>query len=111
MSKIVQISVTSFMDDPFDEQVWLYLTILKQLTVLLTSFVQVHFPTLEKLASRFGLMLVGKRRFENYFSDFKTKGRDLLLTMNSLELFPPRRGDVLKGDDVPDNYASAQVTN
>jgi hypothetical protein len=54
-------------------------------------------------------MLVGKRRFENYFSDFKTKGRDLLLTMNSLELFPPRRGDVLKGEDVPDNYASAQV--
>ncbi len=56
-------------------------------------------------------MLVGKRRFENYFSDFKTKGRDLLLTMSSLELFPPRRGDALKGDDVPDNYASAQVTS
>jgi len=32
---------------------------------------QVHFPTLEKLAEKFGLILVGKRRFENYFNQFK----------------------------------------
>ena len=72
-------------------------------------FFQVHFPTLEKLAERFGLMMVGKRRFENYFNQFKDKGKDLLLTMNSLELFPPKRGESLKGNEIPDNYITAQA--
>jgi len=70
---------------------------------------KVHLPTLQALADRYGLLLVGKRRFENYFKEFHEKGRDLLLTMNSLERFPPKRGDVLKGDDVPVNYSGAKV--
>ena len=27
----------------------------------------VHFPTLVKLAERYGLMMIGKQRFQNYF--------------------------------------------
>ena len=53
--------------------------------------------------------MVGKRRFENYFNQFKDKGKDLLLTMNSLELFPPKRGESLKGNEIPDNYVTAQA--
>ncbi len=45
----------------------------------------VHFPTLSKLADkRFGLLMVAKRRFANYFSQFSQSGMGLLGKMNAL---------------------------
>eukprot|EP00096_Caligus_rogercresseyi_P011277 TRINITY_DN4390_c0_g1_i1.p1 TRINITY_DN4390_c0_g1~~TRINITY_DN4390_c0_g1_i1.p1 ORF type:complete len:213 (-),score=62.01 TRINITY_DN4390_c0_g1_i1:105-743(-) len=53
----------------------------------------VHFPTLTKLAEKYGLILVGKRRFSSYFKEMKDKGLYLLERMKALETFwsKPRR--------------------
>ena len=52
----------------------------------------VHFPTLIKLADKFGLMLIGKQRFGNYFGQRKDQGegRKLLNKMKALETYPGR---------------------
>ena len=50
----------------------------------------VHFPTFVKLTERFGLIMVGKERFGNYFNK-KAKGDEslkLLNRMNALETYP-----------------------
>ena len=65
----------------------------------------VHFPTFVKLAERFGLMMVGKERFQNYFQK-KIKGEEnkkLLNRMNALETFPSHK---LVGDE--SQYCEAQ---
>ncbi len=72
----------------------------------------VHFPTLEKLAKKYDLVLVAKRRFGNYFKQFldKDHGRDLLSRMNALETYPAPEGKGLVGRDKADeNYASAKA--
>lgn len=53
----------------------------------------VHFPTFVKLAEKYGLMMVGKERFQNYFQKkIKTEeNRKLLNRMNALETFPSHR--------------------
>jgi len=53
----------------------------------------VHFPTLVKLAEKFGLMMIGKQRFQNYFQQRKdqVEGSKLLSRMNALETFPSQR--------------------
>ena len=50
----------------------------------------VHFPTFVKLAEKHGLLMVGKERFQNYFSKkAKTdEGLKLLNRMNALETYP-----------------------
>ena len=46
----------------------------------------VHFPTLVKLASRHGLKLVLRERFEDFFERWKDEGRSLLGKMQCLEV-------------------------
>ncbi|TRY75552.1 hypothetical protein TCAL_06387 [Tigriopus californicus] len=51
----------------------------------------VHFPTLTKLAEKYGLILVAKRRFANYFQECQKtdmEGERLLCKMKALESFP-----------------------
>jgi len=53
----------------------------------------VHFPTFVKLAEKYGLMMVGKERFQNYFQK-KVKGeehKNLLNRMNALETYPSHK--------------------
>ena len=53
----------------------------------------VHFPTFIKIAERYGLMMVGKERFQNYFQK-KVKGQEhksLLTKMNALESYPSQK--------------------
>jgi len=66
----------------------------------------VHFPTLVKLADRFGLMMIGKQRFQNYFQQRKdqAEGSKLLCKMNALETFPSQS---LVGDE--DQYDHAEA--
>ncbi len=67
----------------------------------------VHFPTLSKLAERnFGLLLIAKRRFGNYFSQFAESGRDLLNRMSALETYPAH--EQAAGSDNPDSYGHAR---
>jgi len=59
----------------------------------------VHLPTLVKLADRFGLMLIGKQRFANYFDQRKDQGegKSLMKKMRTMESYPPRNGEELVG--------------
>ena len=63
----------------------------------------VHFPTFVKLAEQYGLMMIGKERFQNYF-DKKAKGEGLKLLnrMNALETYPNRK---LVGDESQYDHA------
>lgn len=56
----------------------------------------VHFPTFVKLADKFGLMMIGKQRFQNYFTTKKDhqEGKVLLSRMNALETYPNSRPQV-----------------
>uniref|UniRef100_A0A0K2UVZ1 mRNA cap guanine-N(7) methyltransferase n=1 Tax=Lepeophtheirus salmonis TaxID=72036 RepID=A0A0K2UVZ1_LEPSM len=47
----------------------------------------VHFPTFIKIAEKYGLILVAKRRFSSYFNEMKGKGGDLLERMDALETY------------------------
>nr|SVE73602.1 EOG090X07I2 [Daphnia atkinsoni] len=49
----------------------------------------VHFPTFEKLASKHGLTLVQKTRFEDFVPQELEHGKDLLMRMKALEAYPP----------------------
>ncbi|XP_014247931.1 mRNA cap guanine-N7 methyltransferase [Cimex lectularius] len=57
----------------------------------------VHFPTFERLAARFGLKLVKKKRFQNYYDEMKRRGQMLLNQLNGLETYPPLSGVPLLG--------------
>jgi len=52
----------------------------------------VYLPLLEKLATKFGLLLVGKERFGNYFNKKKNheSSLNLLRRMSALEPYPSR---------------------
>nr|SVE84301.1 EOG090X07I2 [Daphnia pulex] len=49
----------------------------------------VHFPTFQKLASKYGLTLVQKTRFEEFVIQELDQGKDLLMRMKALEAYPP----------------------
>lgn len=49
----------------------------------------VHFPTFERLAAKYGLKCIKKKRFQNYFEDMRKKGHFLLGKMSALETYPP----------------------
>jgi len=61
----------------------------------------VHLPTLVKLAEKYGLMLIGKQRFGNYFERHKenVEGKKLLSKMRTMESFPPNQGARLVGGE------------
>lgn len=64
----------------------------------------VHFPLLVKLARKFGLELVMKERFEDYFDKNGELQRMLLERMRAMEPYPPyNKNDTLSGND--DEYA------
>ena len=66
----------------------------------------VHFPTFVKLAEKFGLLMVGKERFQNYFNKkLKGPGKSLLNKMNALESYPSSK--LVGGED---QYDHAQET-
>lgn len=67
----------------------------------------VHFPTLVKLAKKYGLKLVKKEKFFDYYEKMKQEGKTLLANMNSLETFPPNEGASLVGT-ADDDYKHAQ---
>jgi mRNA (guanine-N7-)-methyltransferase len=69
----------------------------------------VHFPTLVKLAERFGLMLFGKQRFQNYFQQRKEQEepKQLLQRMNALEAWGP--GCKLVGEEEEYNHLEGKV--
>lgn len=57
----------------------------------------VHFPTLIRLATRFGLTLTVCEPFHSYFDQMKEKGRGLLGRMQALETYPPFPDQTLMG--------------
>lgn len=67
----------------------------------------VHFPTLTKLAEKFGLQLVAKERFQEYYKSQKAEGRSLLGKMQALETYPPFHEAPLLGK-VQDDYEHVQ---
>lgn len=67
----------------------------------------VHFPTFVKLAEKYGLKLVAKERFGEFYSRHKPEGKSLLQKMQALETYPPFHDAPLLGTD-PDDYEHAQ---
>ncbi|KAI9553421.1 hypothetical protein GHT06_021327 [Daphnia sinensis] len=67
----------------------------------------VHFPTFEKLASKYGLTLVQKTRFEDFVPQEMERGKDLLMRMKALEAYPPFADQELVSQDHFD-YLHAQ---
>ncbi|XP_056646650.1 mRNA cap guanine-N7 methyltransferase [Diorhabda sublineata] len=67
----------------------------------------VHFPTLVKLAKRFGLKLVKAEKFHDYFQRWKDEGRHLLSNMRSLQIYPFTNNSNLVGTD-PSDYQHAE---
>ncbi|XP_063216085.1 mRNA cap guanine-N7 methyltransferase isoform X2 [Bacillus rossius redtenbacheri] len=63
----------------------------------------VHFPTLIKLAEKFGLRLVFKKKFSEYYKQQQEEGRSLLGKMQALETYPPFHESPLLGK-IPDDY-------
>ena len=70
----------------------------------------VHFPAFVKLASKFGLKLVSKKRFDEVYEENKNTGlgRALLRRMKALETFRPEEG---KDDsiDMLSEYSHASI--
>ncbi|EFA03004.2 mRNA cap guanine-N7 methyltransferase [Tribolium castaneum] len=67
----------------------------------------VHFPTLIKLARKYGLKFVKKEKFYDYYEQMKNEGRQLLINMKSLETYPPYDNTPLLGTD-PGDYIHAE---
>lgn len=66
----------------------------------------VHFPTLVKLAKKFGLKLVRQEKFYDYYERVKNEGQQLMINMRGLEVYPPFYDNVLSGTE-PDDYLHA----
>nr|XP_019563910.2 mRNA cap guanine-N7 methyltransferase [Aedes albopictus] len=68
----------------------------------------VHFPTLEKLALKFGLKLVEKKRFDEFYEESVSTGRGLLEKMQALETFPGYSRDDRERQQNREEYRHAQ---
>lgn len=68
----------------------------------------VHFPTLVKLAKRYGLKLERKEKFYDYYERMKEEGDHLLHNMRTFESYPPAEGCSLVGT-AEDDYAHADA--
>jgi len=69
----------------------------------------VYFPILERMAKKYGLMLISKERFGNYF-DKKAKVKeniDLMKKMSALESYP---SDQLVGERDQYRFAESKIT-
>ncbi|XP_064467444.1 mRNA cap guanine-N7 methyltransferase-like [Ornithodoros turicata] len=68
----------------------------------------VHIDLLKELARGYGMELVYKKRFEDFFDQFKedSEGRMLLRKMQALETYPPGR-DCASVGNVPQDYEYA----
>nr|XP_023028940.1 mRNA cap guanine-N7 methyltransferase [Leptinotarsa decemlineata] len=66
----------------------------------------VHFPTLVKLAKKFGLKFVRREKFHEFFERMKNEGRYLMNTMRALETFPCHDSGSLVGTE-KDDYTHA----
>ncbi|KAL3283342.1 hypothetical protein HHI36_006490 [Cryptolaemus montrouzieri] len=66
----------------------------------------VHFPTLVKLAKKYGLKFVKKEKFYDFFNRMKDEGVKLLSNMSSLESYPPLQSSNLVGT-ADDDYLHA----
>lgn len=69
----------------------------------------VHFPTFERLASRHGLKLIRRRRFDKVYEESKNTalGSALLKKMKALETYPPFENSKLIGSN--EDYAFARI--
>lgn len=69
----------------------------------------VNFPCLEKLAARYGLKLVYKQRFDQFYHRMKVSndGDGLLRRMKALERYPDFHGTQI--GTAPDDYTHAQI--
>ncbi|XP_045036456.1 mRNA cap guanine-N7 methyltransferase isoform X2 [Daphnia magna] len=77
----------------------------------------VNFPTFEKLASKYGLTLVQKTRFEDFVPQELECGKDLLMRMKALEAYPPYtnqepvstdHSDYLHAQEYLNSYSTAE---
>lgn len=68
----------------------------------------VHFPTLVKLALKFGLRLVEKKRFDEFYEESVSSGRGLLEKMQALETFPGFSRDDRERQQNREEYRHAQ---
>lgn len=69
----------------------------------------VFFPVLEKMAEKYGMKLVFKKTFADYFNENSTDRdhKSLLSRMSALETFPPSRDTQLMGGE--DQYEHARA--
>ncbi|XP_039445876.1 mRNA cap guanine-N7 methyltransferase [Culex pipiens pallens] len=68
----------------------------------------VHFPTLTKLALKYGLRLVEKQRFDEFYSESVQSGRGLIEKMQALETFPGQSRDERERQQNLGEYSHAQ---
>lgn len=68
----------------------------------------VHFPTLIKLAKKYGLKFVKKEKFYDFFKRMHQDGRHLMVNMKGLEAYPPYTDLNLVGT-ARDDYAHAEA--
>lgn len=66
----------------------------------------VHFPTLIKLAKKYGLKLVRSEKFYDFYERMHVEGQQLMGNMKGLETFPPYQNTSLVGTDA-DDYSHA----
>eukprot|EP00088_Acartia_fossae_P014760 TRINITY_DN1795_c0_g1_i2.p1 TRINITY_DN1795_c0_g1~~TRINITY_DN1795_c0_g1_i2.p1 ORF type:complete len:378 (-),score=82.01 TRINITY_DN1795_c0_g1_i2:174-1307(-) len=69
----------------------------------------VYFPLLEKLAERFGLMLIGKERFGNYFHKKRKSGKDALDLLGRMFALEPYPSEQLMGEKEQYLFAENEV--
>lgn len=67
----------------------------------------VHFPTLVKLARKFGLELVLRERFGDFYQRMIPRGKGLIEKMQALETYPPFHEGNLNST-TPHDYSHAQ---
>lgn len=66
----------------------------------------VHFPVFVKLAKKYGLKLINKEKFYDFFERMKAEGKQLLNNMAGLETYPPNSSATLFGTE-EDDYTHA----
>ncbi|KAF5287720.1 hypothetical protein FQA39_LY15740 [Lamprigera yunnana] len=67
----------------------------------------IHFEILRKLAKKYGLKLVNKEKFYNFYQRTYMEGGQLMGNMKGLETFPPQSDSSLVGTDSED-YVHAE---
>lgn len=71
----------------------------------------VNFDLLVKLASEYGLELIYKAGFANFFNDHKDKYSQLLPKINCFESYPPEPGKTLMADEAEYEHAKIFLDN